>query len=899
MAELRKIVPRPALSDFRQPVNPGPNTFDILSGLAEQAYTFLAPAAVEEMKRRGTAEGLGAAQGGVRYAPAQGATASTDPNSPQGIAGDAMAALGKGKGHDHASHPGQTHEAWLKYSNQSAVRNDPLSPRLVEAMSFVGGMGITMDVVSGGQESNRPGEGKGSTRHNHGNSADVDFYKDGRKLDWNNAADLPILQEIVRTAKSRGVTGIGAGDDYMGAGRFHVGFGAPAVWGAGGKSANAPAWLVEAYNGAPAGASQPVTAPTSGGQPGAMVRTTAGKVEPRLFSPLSGPILQAHNAAAGVAYISEKMVQGQTDLVSMAGEFALNPQGFQQAAEAYIGQMVDDAPEQFRTDLMMEMRGQAQKTFLGIVEDQQRDTRQRAANASSALADRWAGDYADALASGDMKAAGEAEAKLRSVLRTRETLPGIAWTPEQSENVVLEARRAAEKAVATRQKETETSLKGTFKTIIDAAKAGLTAADESILSDPTAREMLPDLWREASAFVTLRDQIPTFNTMTPEAQRAALAEMKAQPVTEDWEVDLYGAAEKVAAANATAWRADPIKRAGEVLQDEPPPPIPELDPNNPEAFMAALGERAVYANRLTEAGYVDRKVYVSKDEAKALGGMFAKEVPPELKAMAAGAIVGAMGEDAEGFFKQIKTNDPVIPHVGALMARGGDTTVAVEAMTGQMYLDDKTVPAPAAKAVQAGKAPLEAALRSVPGIEGGMNGITKVATAIYAARVPANADEETQASVMQEAWQAALGQSDDLGILRGGVQEVGGQQVLLPPTVAGEDLNSAMEAAFGFKDAEGWGSTVANAFAGPQSKGIDADLWMQAAGGIPALGGEPIGPDLWSRGEITMTPVGGSKYMLSVTRNGVVIDIGVQGQADDVPFIFDAEALIGASMVQK
>lgn len=143
---------------------------------------------------------------------------------------------------------------WLKYSNQSATRNDPLDARLVSAMSFVADMGITMDVISGGQESNKPGEGKGSTRHNHGNSADVDFYKDGRKLDWNNPADLPILKEIVAKAKGRGVTGIGAGDDYMGAGRFHVGFGAPAVWGKDGKSENAPAWLVEAYNGAPAGA---------------------------------------------------------------------------------------------------------------------------------------------------------------------------------------------------------------------------------------------------------------------------------------------------------------------------------------------------------------------------------------------------------------------------------------------------------------------------------------------------------------------------------------------------------------------------------------------------------------------------------------------------------------------
>ena len=143
---------------------------------------------------------------------------------------------------------------WLKYSNQGATRNDPLDPKLIGAMSFLGDMGITMDVISGGQEAAGEGGARtGSVRHDHGGAGDVDFYKDGRKLDWNNPADMPILVQIIQTAKANGVTGIGAGDDYMGAGRFHVGFGNPGVWGAGGKGANAPDWLRSAYGGVDAG----------------------------------------------------------------------------------------------------------------------------------------------------------------------------------------------------------------------------------------------------------------------------------------------------------------------------------------------------------------------------------------------------------------------------------------------------------------------------------------------------------------------------------------------------------------------------------------------------------------------------------------------------------------------
>lgn len=142
-------------------------------------------------------------------------------------------------------------EKWLKYSNQSATRNQPLSPKLVESMSFLKGMGVQMNVVSGGQDHKGHGHRRtGSTRHDGGNAADADFYYQGRKLLPSNPADRQILSQIVSRASANGVTGFGEGDDYMGSGRIHLGYGAPAVWGAGGKSANAPDWLREATGGA-------------------------------------------------------------------------------------------------------------------------------------------------------------------------------------------------------------------------------------------------------------------------------------------------------------------------------------------------------------------------------------------------------------------------------------------------------------------------------------------------------------------------------------------------------------------------------------------------------------------------------------------------------------------------
>ncbi|MGO4835403.1 hypothetical protein AB4144_24415 [Rhizobiaceae sp. 2RAB30] len=137
---------------------------------------------------------------------------------------------------------------WLRYANARATRNQALDPRLIEALGFLPDMGVTAEVFSGGQPSSGPNR-VGSHRHDHGGAGDMHFYKDGWKLDWASDADRPIFEEIVQRGKAAGITGWGAGPGYMSAGSMHVGYGSPAVWGAGGEGENAPDWLRKAYNG--------------------------------------------------------------------------------------------------------------------------------------------------------------------------------------------------------------------------------------------------------------------------------------------------------------------------------------------------------------------------------------------------------------------------------------------------------------------------------------------------------------------------------------------------------------------------------------------------------------------------------------------------------------------------
>ncbi len=129
---------------------------------------------------------------------------------------------------------------YIQYANSGSTRNQRLNSKLEQALSFLQDEGITFKVNSGGQAAKGSGGKRvGSTAHDNGYAADGDLYKGGRKLDWNNAKDLPLLKAVVEEAAARGINGIGAGNDYMGAGRFHFGMQQNAyAWGGKNKKAS-------------------------------------------------------------------------------------------------------------------------------------------------------------------------------------------------------------------------------------------------------------------------------------------------------------------------------------------------------------------------------------------------------------------------------------------------------------------------------------------------------------------------------------------------------------------------------------------------------------------------------------------------------------------------------------
>lgn len=601
-----------------------------------------------------------------------------------------------------------------------------------------------------------------------------------------------------------------------------------------------------------------------------VIRTSAGKLEPRLFSPMSGEILQAYNAASAVAYNSEVMLKGVTDMMAMSDQFALDPNGFKTAAQGYVDQLVAQAPQQFRTDLRTSLEKEMTRRFLGVMEDQQRDTRQRADNSSAALVDRWSDNLAEAKASGNKDEIDSATAELGSLLSARESLPGVAWTPEQSANVFRDVDKKAEAIRKQATAKADQGIKDQLDTIAKAASSGMHGADESILDDPSVAAKFPDQYRNAQVGVYIRDNLGSFRTATPAQQAGAIAEAKSIPVSDEGQVAIVKGLEDIHAATKKALADDPIKWAAENLQDKPPP-LPSFDAGSPKAFIDALKARADFGRKMATDGYTKTPAFLTNAEAEAVGALMGKDVDPAIKTLLSGAIVEGFGSDAASVFREVKSDDPVTRFAGMMVARGGDQATATMAMRGQQMLDQGLVQAPTkATSVAAISTDIAVALGASPAADQAQGDILKYATAIYAADARGvDPNSEASKSLMERSIQTALGQSTDRnGILRGGVQTIGDQPVLLPVGISGESIEAGLRKGMARPQPSMWDILAGQAPNADAPFEGEAEFWKGIGTSMPMLGGKPVPYSMISKGIVRLAPVSGTTYRMEVVIDG-------------------------------
>lgn len=837
MAELRKIVRRDPLSNFQQVAPSGGGMFRALAEAADVAYQMLEPAAKQEAAQRGTE--LGKKIAGGQIGP-PGVSMSTS-----GVS----ASLGQTE--SGGNYQAQNSEGFTGKYQWGQARLDDYNK--------ANGTAFTLAEFK----------------------ASPDLQEKAQA--WHEADIMQSLGGYVGqvvngiTMTPGAIIGMAHLGGIGGARKFIETGGAYNPSDSNGTSLSDYA---KTHGGAAATAPAPPT----------MLRKADGSLEARLYSPMSGPILQAYNAAAGMAYVQDVSLKGLTDIMGISEQFLLDPTGFQQAATSYVDSIIKDAPAPFRADLRSSLEKEVQRRVVGIMADRQDDIRQRATNGNTALMQRKTDELASAIAGGNPDEIAAAQDELDGILAARERIPGLAWTPEQSQNEIIRARQSGAAIVKEQQTKQKAEAKTKLQTIKEAAQTGMTAADETILDDPMIRALLPDEWNATASAVMLRDARPEIGSMTPKQLAGEVASAKAVPVTGGFQVDMVKSLEDFASKHAAAFSKDPIGAAMTFFpEDKRPAPLPALDPSNPQAYLAALQERAIFARGLVASGHTDAFTLLSEAEAKAASAIFAKDVPADLKAVAAGQVVAALGDDAATFFKNAGANDPILKHAGMLMARGGSEQVAVEAMRGAEMLATGQAQKPT-RATSIGQVDpdIASALAFLPPQQ--QRDVMDTAIAIAAARNPSTSDPTSDEAkgVMKEAIQSALGQSADIqGRKTGGTQPVGDRPVLLPPGMSGEVLSSALDKAF--EPDMTFGQSI---FALGEI-GMKPDVWAKA-GGVPTLGGKPIDPFLWSRGDIVLTPVGGNNYRMSVDINGQTIDVRM-GDDPNAPFVFDAQKLIEAA----
>lgn len=841
MAEIRRVVPSNPISNFRQVAPTGGGLFAIVADLAKVAYERLEPAAMKEMEGRATEEWGQFARQAIGQNRAISLAAST--KSPYR---DAIASIESAGSGDYAA-VGPTHATLGRALGRYQIMEANIGPWSREAL----GREVSADEFLAS-----PDIQDAVFDHRFGQYVQQ-FGEEGAAQAW--------------FAGPGGVGKTGRTDSL------------------GTSVGDYTAKFRTALGGERLSSQSPVTT----------VQTAEGKVEPRLYSPLAGPILQAYNAAAQVAYNAEVVNKAAVDLFDLSNQFHLDPEGYQRAAQGYVDQIVEDAPDQFKAALRGQLSQRASQRFLGMIEERHRDIEARAVNSSTALMDRYQSELAEAIASGDQGAIAAAGANLDDILAAREQLPGIAWTPAQSDNVRIKARDLADREMARRTKEASDELKSQYELAIKAREAGMVPANEATLFSPEAMALHPDLALELQAWTVFSEAYPDFAAGTAAERKADVDYLRSIPVTSDGDVAVVKAAETRNAAISKAWDESPIDAAQEYLPVKPPE-LPGLDDPN---YANAVQARVRYADWLVEQGHTREAVIFNAQEAKELGAALSISSPPEVRLAVAGALVAGLGQAGARGFKQLGDADPVIRHAGMLIARGGSAEVAMRALQGQVLLKEGRVQLPPkADQIAAFDTDMANALAFLPDFARKQVEIMKFAEAIYAAGAQGlDHTSDAAKTAMKEAMQVALGQGTNArGRTTGGVQTVGGHAVLLPPTVSGEDLTDALDRATQPATRDGVLGSVQMTGAAILGQNIPyADTpWLEATQvpgqppSIPHVAGTPMTRKELLSDDIRFVPVQGNTYRMEVVRSGKVIP--VEG-ADGRMLFVDVDRLIQAT----
>lgn len=365
----------------------------------------------------------------------------------------------------------------------------------------------------------------------------------------------------------------------------------------------------------------------------------------------------------------------------------------------------------------------------------------------------------------------------------------------------IESARATETLAAERAaKERQTLIGSELADAAKILKAGQVpdrldefASSEEYLSHPAAEDF--------GRALMLYENRPDFLKAPPAVMRRMLAEEEARPKGSSGELDITSAMRDALREAEQAWEEDPIT-ASQTLGLGTPPDLPE-DPSSLSSneLATALQRRAVYAESLTgtdeKPGWVDEPRLFTVEERERYSELAEPSAPPPQRAALAASFAKAFGDDTIRRITEIDA-DPLFAYVGGMVANGGSERLARDIFEGVRAIDSKDVPLPSETARrQTWFTQFDSLFDNE--MEAGMRDqVIGAADALYAYRArgkAADASTTIAATDYMQAVHEVLGGTGvyDARTARGGVQMINNQATLLPPGVAGRDVNAAWQ----------------------------------------------------------------------------------------------------------
>lgn len=409
---------------------------------------------------------------------------------------------------------------------------------------------------------------------------------------------------------------------------------------------------------------------------------------------------------------------------------------------------------------------------------------------------------------------------------------------------------------------------------------GLKTSDRDwVIAAPPEVQASPK-WAEARSKIDLNDELPNLDQMTLAELDAQIAAEEGRSYDHEWQASRLTVLKEIRDKRATALTTDPkaaLIDVGVIL-----PTDLSFDPQDPEAFAAALADSISQDKHARETGHTDRTAIFTNDDRAALKSILAPGADADAKASLATAIVMGAKGDTTAVLDDLEA-DPIFRRTVKILGLTGDGEMAKTILRGQQKLDlDTTLKLPAADQIRifddfTGSAFDDApiALRKE---------LMAAATAIYADSAkgfdPTN-DPSTAEELYKASLQRLLGaQTDRNGDYTvGGLQEVNGGLTVLPYGVTVGSVEGAWEKLE--NDLAGTG-TVASAWPNTKAQVLaptaDPLQHFKTAsiypGAVPDLGSDPAR----RFATLTLRRVGESEvYELMVERGGRMEPITIKG----------------------